>query len=210
MLRQRSNMVTDILPELVLRSIDASWNYARWEQLPDDGHRYEVRVGPVLPGAPAAAAAGRDRVALVSCARVLSTSLGRRTAAALRKGSPPGGPCPWPGGRLLSRFRASYGEGARSPLAHPRPKGAGGRPLWTPRLSPAARSSAQAHPVCPAVPPGGKRAPCAHQSRPQAPFSVIVTILGTSAMPAASSMLAAPARTCCKTLGCRAPYTSPA
>ncbi len=50
-----------------------------------EGHRYEVRVGPVLPGAAAAAAAGRDRVALVSCARVLATPLGRRTAAALRK-----------------------------------------------------------------------------------------------------------------------------
>lgn len=50
-----------------------------------DGHRYEVRVGPVLPGAPAAAGAGRDRVALVSCSRVLGTPLGRKTAAALRK-----------------------------------------------------------------------------------------------------------------------------
>jgi len=49
------------------------------------GHRYEVRVGPVLPGAPAAAALGRDRVALVSCARVLSTPLGRKTATALRR-----------------------------------------------------------------------------------------------------------------------------
>ena len=38
-------MVTDTLPELVLRSIDASWNYARWEELPDDGHRYEVIDG---------------------------------------------------------------------------------------------------------------------------------------------------------------------
>jgi Uma2 family endonuclease len=38
-------MVTDTLPELVLRSIDASWDYARWEQLPDDGHRYEVIDG---------------------------------------------------------------------------------------------------------------------------------------------------------------------
>jgi 3-dehydroquinate synthetase len=51
-----------------------------------DGHRYEVRVGPVLPGAAAGAAAGRDRVALVSCARVLRTPLGRQTAAALRRG----------------------------------------------------------------------------------------------------------------------------
>lgn len=32
-------------PELVLRSLDATWNYARWEQLPDDGNRYEVIDG---------------------------------------------------------------------------------------------------------------------------------------------------------------------
>lgn len=31
--------------ELVLRSLDTSWGYARWEQLPDDGIRYEVIDG---------------------------------------------------------------------------------------------------------------------------------------------------------------------
>ena len=33
------------LPELVLRSPDASWNLARWETLPADGNRYEVIDG---------------------------------------------------------------------------------------------------------------------------------------------------------------------
>ena len=33
------------IPDLTLRSIDASWNRARWEQLPDDGKRYEVIDG---------------------------------------------------------------------------------------------------------------------------------------------------------------------
>jgi Uma2 family endonuclease len=37
--------VTSTLPEFVLRSPDASWNRARWEQLPDDGNRYEVIDG---------------------------------------------------------------------------------------------------------------------------------------------------------------------
>ena len=32
-------------PELVLRSLDTTWHYARWEQLPDDGNRYEVIDG---------------------------------------------------------------------------------------------------------------------------------------------------------------------
>jgi Uma2 family endonuclease len=31
--------------EYVLRSIDDTWCYARWEQLPDDGNRYEVLDG---------------------------------------------------------------------------------------------------------------------------------------------------------------------
>lgn len=31
--------------ELVLRSLDTTWNYARWERLPDDGNRYEVIDG---------------------------------------------------------------------------------------------------------------------------------------------------------------------
>jgi hypothetical protein len=29
----------------VLRSFDASWDYARREQLPDDGNRYEIIEG---------------------------------------------------------------------------------------------------------------------------------------------------------------------
>jgi Uma2 family endonuclease len=37
--------VMDAMPELVLRSLDTSWSYAHWEQLPDDGHRYEVIDG---------------------------------------------------------------------------------------------------------------------------------------------------------------------
>lgn len=32
-------------PELVTRSLDASWNYARWSQLPEDGNRYGVIDG---------------------------------------------------------------------------------------------------------------------------------------------------------------------
>lgn len=32
-------------PQLLLRSPDATWDYARWEQLPDDGNRYEVIEG---------------------------------------------------------------------------------------------------------------------------------------------------------------------
>jgi Uma2 family endonuclease len=37
--------VTLTSPELALRSHDATWNYARWEQLPEDGNRYEVIDG---------------------------------------------------------------------------------------------------------------------------------------------------------------------
>ena len=33
------------VPELALRSHDATWNRERWEQLPDDGNRYEVIDG---------------------------------------------------------------------------------------------------------------------------------------------------------------------
>jgi Uma2 family endonuclease len=33
------------LPELTTRSLDASWSYARWLQLPDNGNRYEVIDG---------------------------------------------------------------------------------------------------------------------------------------------------------------------
>jgi len=36
---------TIALPELVTRSLDASWSYARWSQLPDNGNRYEVIDG---------------------------------------------------------------------------------------------------------------------------------------------------------------------
>ncbi len=34
-----------ISPELAMRSHDATWNRARWEELPDDGNRYEVIDG---------------------------------------------------------------------------------------------------------------------------------------------------------------------
>lgn len=38
---------TATMPQLVLRSLDATWDYARWEQLPYDGNLYEV-LGGVL------------------------------------------------------------------------------------------------------------------------------------------------------------------
>lgn len=34
-----------IVPDLVVRSPGATWNYARWEKLPEDGNRYEVIDG---------------------------------------------------------------------------------------------------------------------------------------------------------------------
>ena len=34
-----------VLPDLAMRSLDAAWNRARWESLPDDGNRYEVIDG---------------------------------------------------------------------------------------------------------------------------------------------------------------------
>jgi Uma2 family endonuclease len=37
---------TVALPTITLRSLDAGWNYERWErELPDDGNRYEVIEG---------------------------------------------------------------------------------------------------------------------------------------------------------------------
>jgi len=50
------------------------------------GHRYPVHVGGGVPEAAARLAEGRDRLALVSCARVLATPFGRKVAAALRSG----------------------------------------------------------------------------------------------------------------------------
>jgi hypothetical protein len=41
----RMSIETTNPPELVTRSLDANWNYARWEQLPEDGNRYEVIDG---------------------------------------------------------------------------------------------------------------------------------------------------------------------
>jgi Uma2 family endonuclease len=39
-------MATTVLPrEVVLRSTDANWTAADWEQLPDDGQRYEIIAG---------------------------------------------------------------------------------------------------------------------------------------------------------------------
>ena len=34
-----------LYPDLLLRSLDATWDRARWERLPDDGCRYEVIAG---------------------------------------------------------------------------------------------------------------------------------------------------------------------
>ena len=53
-----------------------------------EGRRYPIEIGDVLPARLVAVAAGRDRVALVTCARVLATPLGRRAEAALRRGAP--------------------------------------------------------------------------------------------------------------------------
>ena len=38
-------MAVNTIAELALRSHDATWNRVRWEQLPDDGNRYEVIDG---------------------------------------------------------------------------------------------------------------------------------------------------------------------
>ncbi|MFP4441126.1 MAG: Uma2 family endonuclease [Chloroflexaceae bacterium] len=38
-------MTLATVPDLVLRSVSADWDYARWQQLPDDGNRYEVIDG---------------------------------------------------------------------------------------------------------------------------------------------------------------------
>lgn len=38
-------MTDTIIPDLALRSFDEVWDRTRWEQLPDDGHRYEVIDG---------------------------------------------------------------------------------------------------------------------------------------------------------------------
>jgi hypothetical protein len=43
------------VPDLVLRAIDATWDVARWEQLPADGNRYAVIDGVLsLSTAPSA------------------------------------------------------------------------------------------------------------------------------------------------------------
>src|SRR5215213_11399523 len=46
-MKPRNSVMTVIadLPELMLRSSDATWDRAKWEQLPDDGNRYEVIDG---------------------------------------------------------------------------------------------------------------------------------------------------------------------
>jgi len=51
------------------------------------GHAYPVVVGP-LGGQLRALAAGRDRAALVTCDRVMSTPMGRRAVAALARAAP--------------------------------------------------------------------------------------------------------------------------
>lgn len=61
--------------------------------------RYPVRVGPGAPEALSALAGTHDRVALVSCARVLATAHGRAAAAALSRS-----------GRLATLIRLPDGE----------------------------------------------------------------------------------------------------
>lgn len=39
------SMQSNIMPDLALRSFDGPWNRTRWEQLPDDGNRYEIIDG---------------------------------------------------------------------------------------------------------------------------------------------------------------------
>ncbi len=53
-----------------------------------EGHRYPVEVGEVLPARAVELSSGRDRVALVSCARVVGTPLGKKVLAALRREAP--------------------------------------------------------------------------------------------------------------------------
>ena len=44
--QERTMADTEDLPTITLRSLDAGWNYERWErELPDDGNRYEVIEG---------------------------------------------------------------------------------------------------------------------------------------------------------------------
>jgi hypothetical protein len=44
--RERTMADTAALPAITLRSLDAGWNYDRWErELPNDGNRYEVIEG---------------------------------------------------------------------------------------------------------------------------------------------------------------------
>lgn len=38
-------VTTAFIPDLVLRSLEADWNRARWETLPADGNRYEIIDG---------------------------------------------------------------------------------------------------------------------------------------------------------------------
>ena len=52
-----------------------------------EARRYPVEIGAVLPQRLVELAARRDRVALVTCARVRATPLGRETEAALRRGA---------------------------------------------------------------------------------------------------------------------------
>jgi len=46
--QERRMTVTTKMPELLLRSPAADWNRARWEQLPDDGNRYELIEGELF------------------------------------------------------------------------------------------------------------------------------------------------------------------
>ena len=44
-IRSLSMTAISELPELMLRSADAAWDRTKWEQLPDDGNRYEIIDG---------------------------------------------------------------------------------------------------------------------------------------------------------------------
>ena len=78
-----------------------------------EGHRYPVEVGEVLPARAVALSAGRDRVALVSCTRVLGTPLGKKVLAGLRRGAPLGVVIALPDGergKTLSRIERAAGQ----------------------------------------------------------------------------------------------------
>jgi 3-dehydroquinate synthetase len=67
------------------RSAGGGARSARTIAARQEEHAYEVRVGGGVTGALSGLARGRDRVALVSCARVLATPFGERAVRALER-----------------------------------------------------------------------------------------------------------------------------